>query len=66
MFICLYCRKWGIECSLSEFFIDIGKILVQKFPGMLRGEKNKMILICGSQDPVKKTETVLGISVEGI
>ena len=66
IFIRLYCRKWDIECGLSEFFIDIGKILVQKFPDMLRGEKNKMILICSSQDPVKKTETILGISVEGI
>lgn len=40
IFILLYCRKWNIECGLSEFFIDLGKILVQKFPDMLReGEK---------------------------
>lgn len=47
-------------------FIGVQRILVQEFPDMLEGEKNVMILICSSHDPVRKTETILSISVDGI
>lgn len=37
-----------------------------EIPREVREENNVMILICTSQDPVGKPETVLGVSVEGI